>query len=335
MPKSKDMRPPILNKEFGATHPINHMKNSIMDLLGSLGFEIINGPEIESEKYNFDYLFYLLSSIGLDNLNEDSAVPGLNRSTVYAYKILSPPLPEQKAIASVLSSLDDKIDLLHRQNKTLESMAEVIFRKWFIEDADDSWFHDELKNYVTVVDNRGKTPPNSQEKTPYPLIEVNALGKTNRLIDYSLINKYVSKNTFDNWFRNKPKKYDTLLSTVGSIGAISMYILELGNVAQNVVGLSSQGISPFYLYQFLKYKIHEILLLDIGGVQPSIKVPHLLSLRTPIPSVSLQDAFENKVIELVSKMEVNYKQIKTLESLRNTLLPKLMSGSIRVKYEAS
>lgn len=56
MPKSKDMRPPILNKEFGATHPINHMKNSIMDLLGSLGFEIINGPEIESEKYNFDLL---------------------------------------------------------------------------------------------------------------------------------------------------------------------------------------------------------------------------------------------------------------------------------------
>ena len=50
-----------------------------------------------------------------------------------------PPLPEQKAIAEVLSSLDDKIDLLTRQNKTLEDLAQAYFRKWFIEDASDKW----------------------------------------------------------------------------------------------------------------------------------------------------------------------------------------------------
>jgi type I restriction enzyme S subunit len=69
--------------------------------------------------YDFDFLFFLLGSMGLDELNEDSAVPGLNRNTAYSQEISLPPLPEQKAIASVLSSLDDKIDLLHRQNKTL------------------------------------------------------------------------------------------------------------------------------------------------------------------------------------------------------------------------
>ncbi|XFR77979.1 restriction endonuclease subunit S [Klebsiella pneumoniae] len=86
-------------------------------------------------KYDFVFLFYLLKTLGLEELNEDSAVPGLNRDTAYSQEILLPSLPEQKAIASVLSSLDDKIDLLHRQNKTLESMAETLFRQWFILDS--------------------------------------------------------------------------------------------------------------------------------------------------------------------------------------------------------
>ena len=56
MPESKDISAPKLVKEFGADHPINHMKDSIMNLLTSFGFEIINGPEIESEEFNFDML---------------------------------------------------------------------------------------------------------------------------------------------------------------------------------------------------------------------------------------------------------------------------------------
>ncbi len=58
---------------------------------------------------------------------------------ILSYKLSLPPLPEQKAIASVLSSLDDKIDLLHCQNKTLEAMAETLFRQWFIEEAKEDW----------------------------------------------------------------------------------------------------------------------------------------------------------------------------------------------------
>ena len=82
-------------------------------------------------KYNFNFLYYLLQTLGLEELNSDSAVPGLNRNAAYEQEFTLPPLPEQKAIASVLSSLDDKIGLLHRQNKTLEAMAETLFRQWF------------------------------------------------------------------------------------------------------------------------------------------------------------------------------------------------------------
>ena len=110
-------------------------------------------------KYDFVFLFYLLKTLGLEELNEDSAVPGLNRDTAYSQEILLPSLPEQKAIASVLSSLDDKIDLLHRQNKTLESMAETLFRQWFDVDSNDEWQEKNVLDIFTLVG--GGTPKTS------------------------------------------------------------------------------------------------------------------------------------------------------------------------------
>ncbi len=291
--------------------------------------------QFKNNNANPDYLYWLMRTYDYHGYIVGSASgtsimhTAPSRIEDYTFKI--PPLPEQKAIAEVLSSLDDKIELLHKQNKTLEEMAETLFRQWFIEEAKDDCEFEELGKYVTIVDNRGKTPPNSTEKTNYPLIEVNALGKETRLVDYSVIRKYVDEETYQNWFRNKPKKYDTLLSTVGSIGTFSMYLQEKGNIAQNIIALSAKDISPFYLYQVLNYMSKEILQLDIGGVQPSIKVPHLLSLEILIPDELVQKEFDAQMINLINKIEYNAKQIEILKEIRDTLLPKLMSGEIRVK----
>lgn len=287
------------------------------------------------EGNDLNYLFYLFSTEEFIDLSYSGSsgtrMPRADWSFMKETSWKIPPLAEQKAIGEVLSSLDDKIDLLHRQNKTLENLAETLFRNYFIDNAKDDWDSEEVGKYVNVVDNRGKTPPNQQEITPYPVIEVNALGKDDRLVDYSLIRKYVDKDTFENWFRAKPKKYDILVSTVGSIGEFSMFILEVGNIAQNVIALQAKEISPFYLYQVLKYKHEEVMNLDIGGVQPSIKVPHLLSIIIPIPEIEIQKEFDIQIIEFVKKMETNYLQIQTLEKLRDTLLPKLISGDVRIK----
>lgn len=253
----------------------------------------------------------------------------ITRDTFKEIDILLPPLEEQKSIASVLSSLDDKIDLLHRQNGTLEQMAETLFRQWFVEEFDNANYV-KLGKLVDTVDNRGKTPPWFEEKTEYPLIEVNALG--NRLVDYSKIKKYVDKDTYSSWFRAHPKKYDTLLSTVGSIGEFSMFIEELGSIAQNVVAFHAKGISPFYLYQTLKFFSRDIKEFDIGSVQPSIKVSHLREYEIPIctDSENLKE-FDKISLDICSKLERNQTQIRTLTALRDTLLPKLMSGEIRIK----
>ncbi|MCD4742901.1 MAG: restriction endonuclease subunit S [Desulfobacteraceae bacterium] len=283
---------------------------------------------VKPEKAIPEFIFYYFNSLYgkylLGTILRQVAVSGITGSDLMALVLKIPDIHEQKAIAEILSSLDDKIDLLHHQNKTLEQMAETLFRQWFVEEAKEDWEVEKIGKYVTVVDNRGKTP--------YPLIEVNALGKENRLVDYSVIRKYVAEDTFNNWFRNSVQKYDTLLSTVGSIGAFSMFLIEKGNIAQNVIGLHAKDISQNYLYQALKYRMKEVLSLDIGGVQPSIKVPHLLSLMISIPSKRKQDDFDNQVIHFLEKMNNNYIQIRTLEKIRDTLLPKLMSGEVRVKY---
>ncbi len=75
------------------------------------------------------------------------------------YEFLIPPLEEQKAIAEVLSSLDDKIDLLHRQNQTLESLAQTLFRQWFIEEAKEEWEEKPLSFFGDII--CGKTPSKS------------------------------------------------------------------------------------------------------------------------------------------------------------------------------
>ena len=84
------------------------------------------------------FVFYFLHIFDFSGFNAGSAVPTLNRNHIHEIPVVIPPLPEQRASAGVLSSLDDKIDLLHRQNKTLEGIAEAVFRQWFIEERNNS-----------------------------------------------------------------------------------------------------------------------------------------------------------------------------------------------------
>ncbi len=96
-----------------------------------------------------------MKKFDFSQFNAGSAVPTLNRNHIHEIEILLPSLPEQQAIAEVLSSLDDKIDLLHRQNKTLEAMAETLFRQWFVEEAEESWESGKLGDVLELVYGKG------------------------------------------------------------------------------------------------------------------------------------------------------------------------------------
>ncbi|WP_154859630.1 restriction endonuclease subunit S [Cyclobacterium xiamenense] len=110
---------------------------------------IIPNPDV----VNSDFAYYLLVDL-YETLRiyggDGTAVPIVNKGDFEKIDALIPEKDEQNAIASVLSSLDDKIDLLHRQNQTLEQMAETLFRQWFVEEANDDWEVVQLQDIAEV-----------------------------------------------------------------------------------------------------------------------------------------------------------------------------------------
>ncbi|WP_288545949.1 restriction endonuclease subunit S [uncultured Helicobacter sp.] len=277
------------------------------------------------QNINQTFLFYFFTNQTLINLSYSSSkgtrMPGADWSFLSQTIWLFPPLTIQQKIAEILSSFDDKIDLLHRQNKTLESLALTLFRHYFIDNPNRSeWELGKLGDYVKIIDNRGKTPPFTTDITPYPLIEVNALSDDSMLINYDIVRKYVIKETYQNWFREHIKQYDILFSTVGSIGEVAMLLDNKGCIAQNVIGFRAREISPFYLYEWLKYMQQEIKEFDIGSVQPSIKVTHFVEKQIYKPDSKTLESFDKQMLLMTNKISHNAKQIQNLQAMRDMLL---------------
>jgi len=188
-----------------------------------------------------------------------------------------------------------------------------------------------LGDLIDSVDNRGKTPPLSDEPTVYPIIDVRALSGNTRIIDYNDCTKYVSEGTYNTWFRSgHPKEYDILISTVGSLAEMKIFLGNIGCIAQNVVGFRTKGISPLYLYQYLNYIKNDLVAYNIGSVQPSIKVTHIIKHSIYIAPQDKIETFDNIARSYTEQIFANYKENESLKQLRDTLLPTLMSGELDV-----
>ena len=269
-----------------------------------------------------------------------------------------PPLDEQKAIAHILSTIDDKIEVNNQINKPLENMAQAIFKQWFVdfefpnEDGEPykssggemveselgmipkGWGVSSLKDVINIIDNRGKTPPQEPNKTIYPIIDVKALSGDIRVIDYNNCMKYVSKETYENWFRSgHPSQGDILLSTVGSLAELKIFMGNTGCIAQNVVALRAINISNLYLFELLKKIKNDLVSYNIGSVQPSIKVTHIVKHKILIPNNIIAEKFHHFIDKITNKIFVKYNENVLLTSMRDSLIPKLMSGEIRVPMD--
>jgi len=187
----------------------------------------------------------------------------------------------------------------------------------------EGWVETSLGEVIGfVVDNRGKTPPLSEGKE-YELLEVNAVGERSREPDYSKVGKFVDKNTFDTWFRKGTvKQGDVLIPTVGTIGNTAYSKQERGAIAQNLIALrANENTVPMFLYYFMSNPATKrmLLKLDIGGVQPSIKVPHLLGMQVTFPLKDEQKAIADMLSSFDEKIELLREQNKILETLAQTI----------------
>ena len=239
----------------------------------------------------------------------------------------------QKNIGRFLANIDEKIRINREINENLEQQLTALFIHDFADGIATASTDtcSMLGDLITVIDNRGKTPPLTTEIFDYPIIDVGALKGSGRIVDFNNCTKYVEQATYETWFRSgHPKSWDILISTVGSLAEMKIYLGSKGCIAQNVVALRATSISPLYLYQYLRFIRADLVAYNIGSVQPSIKVTHIVKHPIFVPEISKLQEFEEIARVITNRLYANYNECESLKKIRNTLLPKLMSGELDV-----
>lgn len=285
---------------------------------------------INEKKVNPKFLFYQLTLIDYTNLNVGSAVPSLTVPVINEIDISLPEKDEQIEIAEVLSSLDDKIDLLHRQNQTLEQMAETLFRQWFVEEADERWEIGTLNDVLTV---KGGTTPSTKNPdywdgdihwtSPRDITTLDSiyLFDTERKITEAGLKKIssgiLSKGTL-------------LMSSRAPVGVLAFAEVPIAINQGYIAILDDKGFSKEFLFLWLKTNMDYVQSYANGSTFLEISKSAFKSLEIQIPPKELRNEFQEWVTPHFKKIKSNQTQIRTLTSLRDTLLPKLMSGEVRV-----
>lgn len=320
------------------------MGKSVVNTVPCITNQQINAIVPYNKIVDSDFVYYLTKDLYdiLRNLGADgTAVPILNKTDFENIDILLPPLPEQKAIASVLSSLDDKIDLLHRQNKTLEAMAETLFRQWFVEEADEGWENASLEQHTDVF--RGLSYKGSgltENGLGVPMHNLNSVyeggGYKFEGIKY-YCGDYKEKHIAfpgDIIVTNTEQGHEFKLigfpaiipSSFGEIGIFSQHIYKI--IPKDKTYISKEFI--YYLLMVPSVR-EQIIAATNGSTVNMLSIDGLKRPEFKLPPEKRIKEFTLIALKYWDKKENNCIQIRTLEKLRDNLLPKLMSGEVRVE----
>ena len=283
------------------------------------------------------YAHYYISSKEyqheLTSRQSGSTVSGIKQSQLLETVFKYPPLPKQKAIAEVLSSLDDKIELLKKQNETLEALAQTMFRQWFIEEADDSWDEGILNDVLTVKG--GATPSTKSPEywgggiawtSPRDITTLNGihLFQTEKTLTPLGLSK-VSSGLLP--------KGTLLMSSRAPVGVLAFSEIDVA-VNQGYIAITDDKIlDRLFIYCWLKENIDIVHAYSNGSTFMEISKKSFKSIKCLIPPISKHDKFVEFVSPLFEKIKVNEKSVLNLSQTRDTLLPKLMSGQVRVKLD--
>lgn len=303
---------------------------------------------VENFKNNVPkYIYYLLKTLDLGYYGGGSAVPTLNRNHIHPLMVRATEnLSEQKAIADTLSCLDDKIELNNRINKTLEEMAQAIFKCWFVDfepfqngEFEDSelgripkgWRAVELAEICKCV--LGGTPSRKIKSYWNGHIPWVNSGKVN---DYRIIeaSEYITELGLKKSATTLlPAKTVVLAITGATLGQVSL--LEISSCAnQSVVGILENDNIPYeYIYPMICSHVENIINSQTGGAQQHINKGNVEKEKLIIPGLKVLLDYKNTVKSIYDSIAKNCFENKILKEIRDSLLPKLMSGEIRVPTE--
>ncbi len=279
------------------------------------------------------FIYYFLQVFDFEKFNDKSTVPGINRNHLHLEPVSIPSsVHEQQSIASILSSLDDKIDLLHRQNKTLEAMAETLFRKWFVEEAKEEWEEKKLGDVTDI--GIGRTPPRKESQwftlnsSDIKWISIKDMGKDGAFIFNT--SEYLTQAAVEQFNIPIIPKDTVVLSFKMTVGRVAITDEQmLSNEA--IAHFKFRDDTPFtkeYLYLFLKSYQYETL-GSTSSIVTSINSAMIKDMIIQIPEDKTMNRFQEITETHFDRIKSNQLQIRSLAALRDTLLPKLMSGEVK------
>lgn len=249
----------------------------------------------------------------------------INAQTYASMPIILPERKEQDKIVSTLSSLDDKIDLLRRENATLEQMAETLFRQWFVVEAKE----DDVALGDVVKTTSGGTP--SRKHAEYYENGTICWVKSKELDGafVSSTEELITEDAVSNSSAKRLPEKSVLIAmygaTVGEYGILSKSM----TCNQAVCALIPNENYPFtYLFVWAASMKQEFINLATGAAQQNIS-QDLIKQQYVSSDVGKIKEYDNRVRSLFDKIENNQKQIQTLIQTRDGLLPRLMSGEIK------
>lgn len=284
-----------------------------------------------------EYQYYILGSA------TGSTVKHTSPSRIQDFEFYAPSdIAEQKRIAEILTSLDDKIELNNQMNQTLEAMVQAIFKEWFV-DFKFPGFDGELINGLPkgwrgnkiddVIYVKGGSTPSTKNTefwngenywaTPKDLSNVQfpVLIDTERRITNLGVQQISSKIL---------EKGTLLLSSRAPIGYLAISSVPI-SINQGFIAIQSKKVSNLFMLFWLKHNMDLVISRSSGSTFKEISKSSFRNIDFVLPEENVLEKFETIVVELFERIIINSEQNRDLMKIRDTLIPKLMNGKIVIK----
>lgn len=316
--------------ENGKICQVRNLKNGYG--FGSTEFQVFRGKEGVSDN---DFVYYLsrwdeVRDFAEHNLEGSSGRQRVSKEAFDNLFLILPPFPTQRRIASILSSLDDKIDLLHRENATLEQMAETMFRQWFVVEAKEEWEEGKLGDVLTV---KGGTTPSTKEPSfwngeiawtsPRDVTTMDGL----YLFETE---KKITQKGLEQISSGLLPSGTLLMSSRAPVGVLAFAEIPLAINQGYIAIIDDKGYPKEFIYLWLKANMDLVHSYSNGSTFMEISKSAFKSLDISIPSKNEVECFVQEVKPYFEKIRTNEIQIRTLIQTRDGLLPRLMNREIKI-----
>jgi len=303
------------------------------------------GATPDTTRVDSRFFFYSLSQFDFAEVAGGTALPYLTVSALSSLTLKLPPLPEQRAIAHVVGALDDKIELNRRTNETLEAIAQAIFKSWFV-DFDPARAKMEGRRPFGMDAATAALFPDSFVDSPLGGIpkgwRVGTLGELADVTSGKRPDERVSQSMPEAgvplWGGNGPMAYVReplfsqpilLTGRVGTLGSVFRITSPCWPSDNTLVVLPKEPIAYQYLF-FQMWRI-DFDALNRGSTQPLLTQTDLKAQTIPTPPRTVLQEFHKNAGGLFNRIDRAEEESRTLAAIRDALLPKLISGEMRVR----